>query len=380
MSKKSILFFASLLFVFSTTTFSSEHAQIQVDEFDRNVKHFSQPKKHTTFVVFMAADNDLYYFAQNNIKQMEKIGSNKNINIIVQINAPGQSTPTQRLYIEKNNIKIVSPLPGEIPEKYNSGCPQTLIDCMKWAHRDFPADHYALIMWDHATGSVDPGPYRTINTNELFFVNPENDKLELDRSVGFLSILTQELTHSNKRAVCFDDTYKSYISNQELYFAIREIHLNVLKRPLDAIGFDACLMGMVEIANIMKDHVNFMVSSQEIEFGWGWNYTRILEPFNHTSLSPENLCRHIVKAYDQEYKPIANDYTQSAFDLSITKHLEKNINNLAFLLMRMFSDCKAKNIKSLIKLCKSPQYCTCFDEPSYIDLWHFYKNLQSNYA
>jgi hypothetical protein len=338
-------------------------------------RKFTQPKKHTTFLVYMAANNDLYPFAIHNLRQMMQVGSNNNINIVVELSRPGRNSPTQRIYIEKNSALLLSPLPHETPQKYDSGNAQTLINFVQWAVQDFPAEHYALILWDHATGVLDPGPFRSIKTNDLYFVNPESEKLEIDRGIGFMSVLMQELTNKNKRAVCFDDTFHTYISNPEIMFALKEITTNILKKPLDLIGFDACLMGMIEIASLAKNFVNFMVASEELEYGNGWNYAKVLKPFESKQLSPKEFCQQIVHAYGEEYEPIANDYTQSGLDLSLSQALEENISQVAILLTRLFTEHSPKNLKNLLKLCKSPQYCTCMDEPSYIDLGHFYKNL-----
>ena len=40
-------------------------------------------RKPWTFMVYIAADNDLRAFAANNIKQMASVGSNQNINIVI---------------------------------------------------------------------------------------------------------------------------------------------------------------------------------------------------------------------------------------------------------------------------------------------------------
>ena len=342
---------------------------------ESKTKRFTQPKKSLTFMVFMSADNDLYYFAIHNLKQMLQVGSNENINIIVQLNTPGRNTPTQRLYIEKNNALLLSPLSGEPARKNDSGSPQALVDFVRWAQKDFPAEHYALILWDHATGALDPGPYRTINTKDLFFKKGDSYQPDIDTSIKFISVITQELINSNKKAVCFDDTFQTCITNQGLHFALKEISTNILRKPIDIIGFDACLMSMVEIAAICKEHAHILVGSEEIEYGNGWNYQKILSIFNNKNPDPTAFARHMVEAYHHEYSPIASDYTQSAIQLSLADNLEDNVNAVARLIIRLFNEQRSKNIKNLIKLCKSPHYCTCFDEPSYIDLGHFYKNL-----
>ena len=40
----------------------------------------------------------------------------------------------------------------------------------------------------------------------------------------------------------------------------------------DWIGFDACLMGMLEVADVLSPYANYMIASEELEAGSGWNY------------------------------------------------------------------------------------------------------------
>lgn len=44
----------------------------------------------------------------------------------------------------------------------------------------------------------------------------------------------------------------------------------------DLIGFDACLMGNLEVAKRVKPYANYMVASEELEPGHGWNYSDII--------------------------------------------------------------------------------------------------------
>ena len=43
----------------------------------------------------------------------------------------------------------------------------------------------------------------------------------------------------------------------------------------DFIGFDACLMGTLETANMLAPHAKYMIGSQELEPGTGWDYKAI---------------------------------------------------------------------------------------------------------
>lgn len=340
------------------------------------------PKKPLTFMVYMAADNDLHYFAWKNLKQLEAIGSNENVNIVVQLNTPGNSSPTRRYVINSGRKLLVigedSPL-----QKLNSGSPHTLINFVRWSASHYPADEYALILWNHGSGEQDPSFSRTINPCDLFYANPTDNMLEIDRGIGYIALLYQEALKNilldGKRGICFDDTFKSYINNHDLEFALREIYYNVLsEQKLAILGFDACLMSMIGIASLAKKYSQYMVSSQEVEYGTGWNYELALKPLLKRSLKPKELAEQLVLSYEQNYQKIINEYTQSALDLSFADSLESSISNVSELLIEALQNQTNHSASDILRKCKSTKYCTCFDEPSYIDLGHFFLNIQQH--
>lgn len=340
------------------------------------------PKASWTFIVYMAADNDLHYFAWKNLKQMELIGSNPNVSIVVQLNTPGYLNPTKRYIIKKGRRLLVQD--DDSPtQKLNSGIPSTLVNCVSWAVTHYPADNYALILWNHGTGAMDPQIARTINPCDLFYLNPTDNRLEIDRGASYLALICQEIQNTlqmeNKRGICFDDSFKTYLSNHDLEAALYEISTKILGgQKLSLIGFDACLMSMIEVASICKRYAQYFVGSEEIEYGTGWKYDYVLEPFTRTTFSPKEFASHIVTSYEQAYQKLINDYTLSALDLSYTQQLEKNIHMVAHLLHEALLNQQGRSVSDIIRKCKSTQYCTCFDEPSYIDLGHFYQNLQQH--
>lgn len=342
-------------------------------------------KKSTTIVIYMAADNDLHPFAWKNIKQMEAIGSNENVNIIVQLNTPGYYNPTKR-YLIKNGKRLLIPAEdGTAPtQKLNSGNPQTLIDCVAWAMKHFPADNLVLNLWDHGSGVYDPSTARIINSFDLFKFNETTNMLDLDRSIGYADYINQnsdedEQSRQNSRGICFDETFKSYMSNQDLKFALSEIQTKILDgKKIGVIWFDACLMAMLEIADICKDHAEYLVASQEVEYATGSNYELVLRPFITKELTPRQLACHIVNVYEKAYQTISRDFTQSAICLAGITELEVNVTTVARLILESLPEQKNQSLIKLLKQCKSAPYCTCFEEPTYIDLRNFYLNLQAN--
>lgn len=135
---------------------------------------------------------------------------------------------------------------------------------------------------------------------------------------------------------------------------------------------------MIEIANIIKNHADYMVGSVEVELGTGYNYSKILSPFLSQSLKPDYFAKHIVKCYQTVYQSITNDYTQSAIDLAGVEKLEASIDRVAELLLAALKIQKNNSVREALKLSRHKLYCTHFDEPSYLDWHHLCSNLLNN--
>jgi len=329
---------------------------------------------HTLFMVYMAADNNLHYFAWNNIKQMATIGSNNNVKIVIQLNEPGAHKKTQRYLIEKNKAILLNQPQVAAGKKFNMGDPKTLIDFCNTTIERFPTKHIVLVLWDHGTGYLDPLKAKSANIYELFQLNHEDMMLELNRNHEFIERIDPE---GDCRGICFDETYHSYLSNQKIDLALKQI-CKKMNRKFDLIGLDACMMQMTEQANLLQPYTNLMVSSQEVELGAGWNYKHVLRPFNQQALSPTDLAKHIVSVYQKVYAQITHDYTLSAANLNELPPLLKSIHNIGGHLISCLQKQKNNSVRNTLLHCRSKRACTCFDEPSYLDLGHFYQNILDN--
>ncbi len=341
-------------------------------------------KKNWTIIIYIAADNDLRSFAARNIKQMASIGSNEFVNILVHldIRLSGNKKITRRYYVEKDKILHMNAHDSS-SQCMDSGNPQTLISCCEWGITNYPAHEYALFFWNHGTGIIDPGQGRLINPAELFTFNPATNKLELDRSIGFLDLINnldqEELLQLDQKGICWDDTTGNYLTNRKLETALS----NICKRMLygskfSIIGFDACLMSMIETASLIKNYAHIMVGSQEVELGTGWNYAKVLAPFAYQPLEKTAFAKHIVQMYYKTYSMLTNDFTLSAINLNQIINLEKNLDLVAQLLLECLAKQKKQSVSQAIRASRNRLICTHFDEPSYIDLHHFYFNLQKN--
>ena len=94
------------------------------------------------------------------------------------------------------------------------------------------------------------------------------------------------------RGIAFDDDAQDFLDNIELKRSWRSITKR-LKRKIDILGMDACLMSMAEVAYQTARHApTSRVGSQEEEPGDGWPYDRILKALaTKPAMSPRDLSK-----------------------------------------------------------------------------------------
>jgi hypothetical protein len=316
----------------------------------------------------MAADNDLHPFADRNLEQMKMIGSNEHLRIlaVLTISKPGIKKVTRRLIVEKGSIRQHGP-----DMCLDSGSEKTLIDSLLWAKKEFPSDYYGLVMWNHGSGDLNPILGRAINPSQLFTYNPDSRMIELDRSIGFFDFIDAILEkETESRGVCFDETTRNYLDDKKLKHA-----LEVAGKPIDVILFDACLMAGIGTAWLCHTSCDFLVASEEVELGTGYNYANLLAPLAQRALSPREFACHAVEAFKTTYSKITRDYTHSAIDLSHIPAFKKSIDSLAKILQKAVEYQKNGSAKAFLRQCRSRLHCTHFEEPNYIDAHHFLMNV-----
>ena len=173
---------------------------------------------------------------------------------------------------------------AQTAESADMGAPETLTEFVNFCTRNYPAEHYALILWNHGGG-----PLWGYGSDELF----NNDSLILEEM--------RETMSSTE----FGPDHK-----------------------LDWVGFDACLMGSLENAVLWKDYARYLVSSEEVEPGKGWDY-HFLSGLNE-SQDTEQIVKSIVDAYAEFYDESRSELfdpntTLSVMDLSKTDEVTESI-------------------------------------------------------
>lgn len=228
----------------------------------------ASPRRKWTVMVYMDGDGDLEEYGILNMNQMETLGSDANINMVVQFDrgpglpaTNGDWQDTRRFLVTKDDNKqlISSPVLQNLGE-VDMGTPEALTDFIKWTVARYPADRYVLVLWNHGAGW---------------------------RSRAAAS-----------RGIIFDDSSGSYLTMGEL-----EQALEAGGTHFDLIAIDCSLMGMLEVFYEIKDHCDYITASEESPPGPGYPYDTIMARLvANPNMSTEALGRVFVEEHLARYK------------------------------------------------------------------------------
>ena len=130
-----------------------------------------------------------------------------------------------RFLLDNEDLHQIENLPDA-----DMGSKSTLIDFLRYGKENYQADHKVFVFWDHGGGSV--------------------------------------------AGVCVDERTNKMLSLNDINAAFSEVFEKSTENPpFEVIGFDACLMASYDTANALYGFTRYMVGSEELEPGNGWNYT-----------------------------------------------------------------------------------------------------------
>ncbi|MCX6091018.1 MAG: clostripain-related cysteine peptidase [Candidatus Atribacteria bacterium] len=213
-----------------------------------------------TFMVFLNGDNDLDSEALPDITSMEQVGSTNKVKIVVQYDS--LTGGANRYLIQKgdNPFQVQSPKLQDLGE-VNMGDGSTLVDFIRFCATNYPADRYALVLWNHGYGFK--GGAKDISYDET--------SLDDALTIPELSLALAEAT-------------------------------SIIGHPLDLLGMDACLMALVEVAFEVRNTSRVLVASQENVPGEGWDYAAVLEKLvTQPTMTEKELSPIITESYVRQY-------------------------------------------------------------------------------
>lgn len=167
----------------------------------------------------------------------------------------------------------------------NMADPRTLVDFLTFCEEEYPADHTMLVMFNHGNAAFGYG----------------------------------------RDAIYLEDN----LTLKEMRWAFEQVYtLDEENPPIDVIGFDACIMASMEVANTLNGVASYMVASEEVEVGYGWDYTIIQNRLaENPRLNPLQLARVAADSYmdphagDKVGNPGVSSELCSVLDLKLADDL-----------------------------------------------------------
>jgi len=283
-------------------------------------------------MVYMAGDNSLDPEGVQDLKEMKTVGSTAKLNVVAQFDRAAGHV-ARRYYLRKGGVvtgDAVASL-GAV----NTGDPKCLSDFIRWGVKNYPADHYLLVLWNHGQGWDDTDIYADERHRSLRRLASGRIRHALFHSSARDSL--KKAGSHKMRAILLDDNAKDFLDNQEMKKVMAGA-ARLLKRKLDILGMDACLMSMAEVGYQVRDSADHTVGSEQTEPGEGWPYHTILGALaKNPAMKPRDLSALIVNKYLASYGS-TDGVTQSACDLSKAGGLATAVSGLAVALKASLGD------------------------------------------
>ncbi len=231
--------------------------------------------KSATVMVYMCG-SDLesgYGAASADIEEMLEADLGDNVNVVLETGGASEwsfspeadPSTRQRWVLEDGEASLVQDAgEGTMLDE------DEVTDFCSWAAKEYPADRYILVFWDHGGGTIGGFGY---------------DENYPDASALTLSQLRNAIKASG---VAFD-----------------------------MVGFDACLMATVECAWAMEPVADYLVASEQTEPGDGWSWTGFLNQLgSDPSTATTDLGKTIIDDFSAHYAETGEeDTTLSLIDL-----------------------------------------------------------------
>ena len=300
---------------------------------DKRTKVLGGGKDVYTIMIYMCG-TDLesnYGMATADLNEMLHADIADNVNIIIETGGTKKwqntviSNKTNQIYQIKNDgiVRLQSDIGKKAMTKAS-----TLTEFIDYCETNFPANRYALIMWDHGGGSASGYGY-----DEQF----PNTGMTLD-------------------------VFNKALKDADCVF--------------DFIGFDACLMATLETALVAEQYADYFIASEETEPGCGWYYTNWLTKLSkNTSMDTVSIGKTIIDDFTVacRQQSASNQTTLSIVDLA----------ELAGTIPEAFNDFAS----STMELIESDDYAVVSNARSrakefssginQIDLIHFAENMDT---
>jgi hypothetical protein len=280
---------------------------------------------------YIAGDNDLSDYALLDVTEMEETGGTNHRHVAVQLDTAGEHDGSVRYEIGEPDFEGRShrTVIARLPEQ-NTGDPKYLASFASWSASRYPGKNRLLVVWNHGAGFM----------------------------------------HEPTRDIGYDDSSGGdALTMGELRWALEKAGFgNGRHGKLSILGFDACLMNMLEVAYEFTGITELVVGSQQTEPGDGWPYGDVVGCLGRTT-SPAAAAAKIVDSYLAYYRRVGTSgVTQSSIEVGALNGVGKAVDALATALLNVMDTSRNLITEARVKT-------QGYEEPTYVDMVDLMTNL-----
>ena len=275
------------------------------------------------------------YLATSDITEILKVKNQPDdVNIIIETGGARKWSSKYGIdagYLQRYHVENCSLVLDESLTRANMGSSSTFQSFMEWGMRSYPAEKTGVIMWNHG-GAM--------------------------------------------QGVCYDENYYSdSLSDKEVIDGVKKaFNATGRSEKLEWIGYDACLMAVQDIAQLNSKYFNYMVSSEESESGYGWDYDNWVDDL-YAGKTTETILKAICDTFIAE-NGSNSDQTLSVVNLA---KMDTYFNAYEAMSSALYSKINYNNRGSFNSLVKSAQGYT-YSSSTYgiFDARDFLSKLRNN--
>jgi hypothetical protein len=319
-------------------------------------------KPKWTVLVYMVADtgDSFYQYAMADITEMTEAKFDERVRVVVHADAPArwqtkcwEVTGASDVAVGGCATAKKMGVAKEVP------ChDKNLLDFVQNVVDNYESDYYLLVLWGHGEG---------IDWKE---------KVLAGRSSG------STIKGAGKR---FAPGSQNAIDVGVLGKSLAKLRLERVKREKVVVGFDACLMGMVEVFDEIQPYVGWVVAAADEIPDTGWPYTDVLQVLGKCpDTQPKDLAKNIVDVCAQWYSTynyntgevLESDDSSgarvsfAACDLSHGPAVRDSMRALTTALRAYIYDISAWNVVK-----EARDFAEDLSEKAYVDLYSFCSEL-----
>lgn len=254
--------------------------------------------------------------ASDDIKEIANATTNPKIKSVIQT---GGAKSWDISSISAKNLERFELSNGKLTKvdtqpKASMGNPKTVSSFIQWAKEKYPAERYMIVFWNHGSGSA--------------------------------------------YGVCFDELFQPDGMNPDSLSIVEMAQgLKDGGVTFDIVGYDTCLTATIENDYAIAPYARYVVASEEVEPGEGWNYKSWISYLcKNPTCSTEDLGKHIVDSYLQLCKQNDQDDTATLSMVNLGK-----IKNVYTSFVKMASEMSANtsdisSFKSIKQEAKAARY------------------------